>query len=108
MPATSTSFLPVASSSSLLGAEVKFGVRPEDLTVTSKDDWILKGDVTLVESLGEVTLLYLEDGISEEPIIVKLTGTHKFDRGSTVHLSASPEKMHAFTADDISLRHLND
>lgn len=98
--------LPVASAAGLKGKEVRFGVRPEDLTVTSKDDWIIEGTVKLVESLGEVTLVYLDNGRSEEPIIAKMPGTHRFERGAAVRVTAAPAKMHAFDADGTSLRHL--
>jgi len=98
--------LPIASKADLKGSDVQFGVRPEDLTVTKGKDWIMSGEVALAESLGEVTLVYLNSEFSQEPIIAKMTGTHQFERGSTVRLATEPEKMHAFNSDGISLRHL--
>ncbi|MEZ5872863.1 MAG: sn-glycerol-3-phosphate ABC transporter ATP-binding protein UgpC [Nitratireductor sp.] len=98
--------LPIASDVTLMGSSVKFGVRPEDLTVTTGKDWILEGSVQLVESLGEVTLLYLNVDGSGEPVIAKMAGTHRFERGSSVRLSAEPDKLHAFNGDGISLKHL--
>jgi alpha-glucoside transport system ATP-binding protein len=96
--------LPIASDAGLKGAAVKLGVRPEDLIVTEGDDWLIKGEVTLVESLGEVTLLYLS-GIVDEPVVAKLAGTHRIERGASVKLGADPAKLHAFDAEGISLRH---
>jgi alpha-glucoside transport system ATP-binding protein len=98
--------LPIASDASLKGSNIQFGVRPEDLTVTKSANWIIEGEVTLVECLGEVTLLYLDSHGSEEPVIAKLTGTHNLERGTKVHLSAPAKTMHAFTEDGISLRHI--
>ena len=97
--------LPIASDASLKGSAVKFGVRPEDLSVADGKDWILEGSVQLVESLGEVTLLYLDVAGSSEAVIAKLPGTHRFERGEKVRLNADVSRLHAFNADGISLKH---
>ena len=97
--------LPIASDASLKGNAVKFGVRPEDLSVADGKDWILEGSVQLVESLGEVTLLYLDVAGSSEAVIAKLPGTHRFERGEKVRLNADVSRLHAFNADGISLKH---
>ncbi|MCB2077863.1 MAG: sn-glycerol-3-phosphate ABC transporter ATP-binding protein UgpC [Novosphingobium sp.] len=98
--------LPIASKAVLKGSKVQFGVRPEDLTITKGANAIIEGEISLVESLGEVTLLYLDTPNSDEPVIAKLTGTHKIKRGTRVRLAAPVGKMHAFTEEGISLRHL--
>ncbi len=98
--------LPIASKAAMKGKSVQFGVRPEDLSITKGASWLVEGTVTLVESLGEVTLLYVDTPESDEPVIAKLNGTHRVKRDSTVRLSAPAAKLHAFTEDGISLRYL--
>lgn len=98
---------PVKSGTSLDGSNASFGIRPEDLSIASGNAKpVLQGQVSLVESLGEVTMIYVDVAGRDEPLVAKLTGTHSFERGSTIKLSAEPEKMHVFNAEGISLGHL--
>ncbi|AHM05349.1 Alpha-glucoside transport ATP-binding protein AglK [Roseibacterium elongatum DSM 19469] len=85
------------------GAEVKVGIRPEDMVQTDGADYAYSGKVDITEALGEVTLLYFEKSAPDhDPVIGKLTGIHKDKRGQEVHLTAAPEKVHVFR-DGISL-----
>ncbi len=81
------------------GKECSFGVRPEDLSITTGNDFILDGAVDIVEGLGEVTLVYLEGQRSEEPHVAKLPGIVKFERGERLRFSADIAKLHLFDAD---------
>jgi len=88
-----------------MGAEVKVGIRPEDMVATEDADFAFRGKVEIVEALGEVTLLYFEKTAPDhDPVIGKLQGIHPDLRGKTVHLTAAPEKVHVFK-DGISLRY---
>ncbi|MBY6200433.1 sn-glycerol-3-phosphate ABC transporter ATP-binding protein UgpC [Maritalea mobilis] len=87
------------------GAEVKVGIRPEDMIATDGPEFAYSGKVDITEALGEVTLLYFEKSAPDhDPVIAKLTGIHKDKRGQEVHLTAKPEKVHVFK-DGISLLH---
>lgn len=77
------------------GAKVRLGVRPEDLTVT-EGPGIYEGQVSMVEALGETTLLYFTPQGNAEPIIAKMPGIHHFERGQTVRLAVRVEKLHLF------------
>jgi alpha-glucoside transport system ATP-binding protein len=96
--------LPIATAASQAGGKVSFGVRPEHLEIATGRTSVLQGEVTLVESLGEVTLVYLKAAGSAEPVIAKLPGSHSFERGATLKLQADPARMHLFGADGRSLR----
>jgi alpha-glucoside transport system ATP-binding protein len=85
------------------GSEAMLGIRPEDLSVAKGSKQMVKGNVLLVESLGEVTLLYVDTGTGTDPVIAKLQGTHKFQRGEQIGLAADPGKIHLFAKDGRSL-----
>ena len=96
--------LPFGGDAGLKGKPVQVGVRPEDLHLCAEgEESLVTGVVDIVESLGEVTLLYLRVAGHEEAIIAKLTGDVKIDRGATVNLSAAPECLHLFDSDGNSL-----
>lgn len=77
------------------GAAVNIGVRPEDL-VQAEDNYIFEGKVDFVEALGEVTLLYFESDVGENPVIGKLPGIHEGVREKTVRLTAASNKVQVF------------
>ncbi len=87
--------VPIASQQSDMGQAVKLGVRPEDLVPTDASA-VFSGQISIVEALGETTLLYFNPQGEAEPFIAKLPGIHKFERGQTVRLGADPAKLHLF------------
>jgi alpha-glucoside transport system ATP-binding protein len=91
--------VPVATDPLEKGAKAHFGVRPEDLTVTTGEDFLFQGKVALIEALGEVTLIYIEGLTGDEPIIAKLQGDATVERGASVRLTAEPEALHLFSAE---------
>jgi alpha-glucoside transport system ATP-binding protein len=95
--------LPISTDKELAGSDAMLGIRPEDLAVAHGTQQVLKGNVMLVESLGEVTLLYVDAGTGSEPVIAKLQGTHAFERGQKVGLSADPGKTHLFDSNGLSI-----
>ena len=96
--------VPIAVPDADKGKPASLGVRPEDLEVSTGDDYLFEGRVLLVEALGEVTLLYLEGGAGEEPIIVKLPGTSDISKSDIVRLKATAEKLHLFNAEGRTYR----
>ena len=78
------------------GKKGTFGVRPEDLEITTGNDAFFHGTVDIVEQLGEVTLLYVNCGDPEAPIVVKLDGIHPIARGEKVGLTAPTNLLHVF------------
>jgi ABC-type sugar transport system ATPase subunit len=79
---------------SAAGSSATFGVRPEDLELTDGPG-LFTGTVTIVEKLGEVTLLYIDTGLSE-PIVAKIDGEARVMRGETVTVTAPMEHLHVF------------
>ncbi len=79
------------------------GIRPEHLTLDPANGrW--SGRVTMVESLGNETLVHVgSDTLGA--VIVRLPGHHLLKVGSTVHLGAATEHMHLFGEDGRRLSH---
>ena len=87
--------VPVETPASQQGKPVHFGVRPEDLVPTQKKG-IISGEITHVEQLGEVTNAFVDTGLMDEPLVVKLPGNHAFTRHEMISLDADPAKLHLF------------
>jgi alpha-glucoside transport system ATP-binding protein len=94
--------IPTAASEE--GKAASFGVRPEDLSIVDGEDYLFEGTVSIVEALGEVTLLYLEAPAGQDPIIVKVPGIASVQRGDTLRFAAPSEKLHLFDADGQNYR----
>ncbi|MGR9134417.1 ABC transporter ATP-binding protein [Rhizobium leguminosarum] len=90
--------LDVATDASEMGKEASFGVRPEDLRVADGGDYLFEGEVSIVEALGEVTLLYIEGLVPGEPIVVKLPGIYDVKKGQRMRFAADRQKLHLFDA----------
>ena len=88
------------------GTSASFGVRPEDLQISTSDDFLFSGTVSIVEALGEVTLLYIEGLVQGEPIIAKIPGILDVKRGDTIRFTADRTKLHLFNAAGQSYRAL--
>ncbi|MFQ8430295.1 ABC transporter ATP-binding protein [Amaricoccus sp. W119] len=93
--------VPIAGRESDLGSEVRLGVRPEDLVLTDGPA-LYEGEISIVEALGETTLLYFTPEGGADPIIAKLPGIHKLERGQTARLAADSSKLHLFDSHEKS------
>ena len=88
--------LDIATDPTEKGKKASFGVRPEDLRVAAGEDYLFEGEVSIVEALGEVTLLYIEGLVPGEPIIAKIPGILNVSRGQKMRFSADRAKLHLF------------
>ncbi|PTM97730.1 ABC transporter ATP-binding protein [Mycoplana dimorpha] len=91
-----TATLAIATAPGEAGKSASFGVRPEDLRITTDGDFLFEGTVSIVEALGEVTLLYIEGLVEGEPIIAKIPGIQPVARGESVRFTAERSKLHLF------------
>ncbi|HWT56538.1 MAG TPA: sn-glycerol-3-phosphate ABC transporter ATP-binding protein UgpC [Rhizobium sp.] len=96
--------LDVATGASEAGKQASFGVRPEDLRIADGADYLFEGEVSIVEALGEVTLLYIEGLVPGEPIVVKLPGIYDVKKGQKMRFAADRQKLHLFDATGHSYR----
>jgi alpha-glucoside transport system ATP-binding protein len=88
----------VTTAASEQGKTASFGVRPEDLAIATGDETLFEGEVEIVEALGEVTLLYVNGPVEEEPVVVKLPGIVDVKKGQKLRFSADKTKLHLFDA----------
>ncbi|WP_421726603.1 ABC transporter ATP-binding protein [Bauldia sp.] len=86
------------------GTKGMLGVRPENLRLADGGETIFSGPVDIVEKLGEVTLLYVNTGKPDEPVLAKLEGIANIKRGDTVRLTASPGDLHVFDDKGVAFR----
>ena len=64
--------------------------------LTKDGNAIFTGVVDIVEKLGEVTLLYVNTGKEDQPIVAKLDGEVNVEKGATVGLTAPVGNLHVF------------
>lgn len=88
--------VPIATPASAAGSAISFGVRPEDLTTATGEDYLFEGKVDFIEQLGEVQLAYVETGGEGEPLVVKLPGNASVERGQTLRVGADQGDLHIF------------
>ena len=73
-------------------------MRPEDLTLATNEEYLFEGTVSLVEALGEVTLLYVDGPSGKDPVVAKLPGITGVRKNDVIRLAADPAKLHLFDA----------
>ena len=95
--------VPITTDVERNGQSVHVGFRPEDMEVANAKSKLIEGEISLVESLGEVTNVYVDVEGAEEPVVAKLLEITDLKRGQMVKLKASAEKMHLFDSDGNTL-----
>ena len=95
--------LAVPTDATQKGKSGYFGVRPEDMTFTTDDDYLFEGEVELTEKLGEVTLLYIPgfeskaiEGDADDQLIVKIPGVVDVEKNARYRFTADADKLHLF------------
>jgi ABC-type sugar transport system ATPase subunit len=92
-------FLPGAAHPEAARGAAEIGIRPEDLLPAGAGEAALvAGRITMVERLGEVTVVHLSQA-DGSTITAKLPGTAAVGRGDTLSLTARPGALHRFAAD---------
>jgi ABC-type sugar transport system ATPase subunit len=91
-----TATVPIETPISSVGSSISFGVRPEDLAIASGSSYLFEGPVDYIEQLGEVQLIYVDIGRSDQPLVAKLPGNVAVKRGDVLKFDASPADLHIF------------
>lgn len=96
--------LDVATDASMKGQSAQLGVRPEDLVIAKGKDALIDSTVDIVESLGEVTMVYLPPAVEGDQLVAKLAGDQSIARGTQMKFTAAVEKLHLFDMDGKVIR----
>jgi len=94
--------VPIASPASAQGTTISFGVRPEDLRIATGGDVLFEGPIDYVEQLGEVQLVYVDIGRTDQPLTAKLPGNAQIKRGDILRLGADAGDLHIFDSNGSS------
>ena len=92
------------SSSKLSGTPVFLGFRPEHTTIEEAKAQT-RGVLTVshVEALGEASLVYLDTGDPDRPIVIRESGLTNFKESGRVIIKIDPHKMHLFDGDGLRI-----
>lgn len=96
--------LAVETDEAMRGAEVQLGVRPEDLVVSNGNDTLIDSTIDIVESLGEMTMVYMPPVNGGDQMIAKLSGDQHIARGTKMMFTADAKKLHLFDMDGKVIR----
>ncbi|MCF6302091.1 MAG: sn-glycerol-3-phosphate import ATP-binding protein UgpC [Devosiaceae bacterium] len=78
------------------GKHVTFGVRPEHITISKGKENGIELQVSVVEQLGADTLVHATLGSKATDMVVRLSGIHSLDQGSTLKVAIKPKAIHLF------------
>ncbi len=98
--------IPVPIAQPASSAIAAIGIRPEDVVLhEAGTPDTLAASVTMIEHLGDATVLYLEIDGADQPVTAKLHGSNKqYSPGDTVGLACVDGKMHCFNAEGAAIR----
>ncbi len=86
------------------GEAVKLGIRPEHIEVGNGGDNSIQGQVSLVEHLGEASLIYLETAEMDGLLTVRINGDTAIRAGENLTISLPEGSCHVFNAQDRAYR----
>ncbi len=86
------------TAASRMDGEITVGVRPEAWRLVGEGDSGLPVRVTVIEELGADAFLYgtSEVGGESHQVVVRMEARRAVQKGSTVHVTTDPEKVHVF------------
>lgn len=83
------------------GDIAEFGVRPEDLEITSDGDFV--GEVRVFEQVGSFNMVYVASEGREEDVAVQVSAQETYETGEQVRLDLDEDRVHLFAADGTAL-----
>jgi len=84
-----------------VGDKVTLGVRPEHLQVDPSGQ--ILAAVTAQEFLGDHAFVYATNPSAPEGLVLRVPDEDRFDTGSSIKLSADPQRCHLFNAEGAAL-----
>jgi multiple sugar transport system ATP-binding protein len=86
------------AAASKMSGDITVGVRPEAWRIVTEADGGLPVKVAVVEELGADAFLYGTSEVEGTPneVVVRMEARRDVQKGSTVHVTTDPEKVHVF------------
>jgi multiple sugar transport system ATP-binding protein len=86
------------AAASKMSGDITVGVRPEAWRIVSEAEGGLPVKVAVVEELGADAFLYGTSDVEGTPneVVVRMEARRDVQKGSTVHVTTDPEKVHVF------------
>ncbi len=86
---------------SIIGSEVLFGIRPEDVRyeqalIDAHPESVVEADVDVIENLGNETILYLNVEGKEDYTIARVNARYSFNQGEKIRMYFATEHAHLF------------
>jgi multiple sugar transport system ATP-binding protein len=83
---------------SRMKGEITVGVRPEAWRLVTESEGGMPVKVTVIEELGADAFLYGTSDVDGTPsqVVVRMEARRDVQKGSTVHVTTDPEKVHVF------------
>ncbi|MDU8923630.1 maltose/maltodextrin ABC transporter ATP-binding protein MalK [Pasteurellaceae bacterium LIM206] len=102
-----TFWIPVEGAGVKVGETVSLGIRPEHLIPSDKAQVTLRGNVQVVEFLGNETQVHLEIPEIKQPTLVyRQADTMLVKEGEAIDIGIVPERCHLFKEDGSACRRL--
>jgi multiple sugar transport system ATP-binding protein len=92
--------VPVDASRAKKGDKATLGIRPEHIRITRAGDASVRGEVQLVEHLGEGSFVYLQTGVVDHHLVIKEEGDSVAQNGQDIGAVFPSESCHLFDAQE--------
>jgi multiple sugar transport system ATP-binding protein len=92
--------VPVDASRAKKGDKATLGIRPEHIRISRGGDASVRGEVQLVEHLGEGSFVYLKTSVVDHNLVIKEEGDSVAQNGQDLGAVFPPESCHLFDAEE--------
>jgi multiple sugar transport system ATP-binding protein len=92
--------VPVDASRAKQGDKATLGIRPEHIRVAGGDEATVRGEVQLVEHLGEGSFVYLKTDVLAHNLTIKEEGDSAAQNGQNLGVVFPPESCHLFDVEE--------
>jgi multiple sugar transport system ATP-binding protein len=90
--------VPVDASRAKKGDKATLGIRPEHIRIAGDGETAVRGEVQLVEHLGEGSFVYLKTSVVDHNLVIKEEGDSVAENGQNLGAAFPPESCHLFDA----------
>ena len=94
----------IDTQSARVGDKIKVGIRPEHVALPATQSNIVSAKTTLVEPMGDSTLVYLDAAGATDGLTVRASAESCINRGDHISLSFPEQHCHLFDQDGKSFQ----